>query len=195
MKLTLSVLSLVLFTGCAHLGLNAAQVDRKSMWNAAHEAFAGDDFALASRLFAKLADEHRETLEGRESLFYSGAISLDPRNPEWDPAPAEKALSQYLNYDTEKAGEIHRRPEGETLYELARQLNMPARERVPGLQPEVVEREVTVPRRVVVPAEESRALAAEVERLRATIAEHEATIQQQREELERIRRTLTRPNT
>jgi hypothetical protein len=68
---------------------------------------------------------------------------------------------------------------------------MPAR-RVPGLQPEVVTREVEGPR-VVVPAQESRALAAEVERLRAQVAERDATIRQQREELERIRRTLTRP--
>src|SRR5690606_10279469 len=96
-------------------------------------------------------------------------------------------LSLYLEGDSAYLATLHRRPEAVTLLQLARQLNMPAEERVPGLQPET--RVVT--ERVVVPARESRALAAEVDRLRRLLAERDATIQQQKEELERIRKTLT----
>ena len=45
----------------------------------------------------------------------------------------------------------------------------------------------------VVPASESRELTAEVARLREELAASQATNQQQQEELERIRRTLTAP--
>jgi hypothetical protein len=179
---------------CAHLGLDTGQRDRTTTWIEAHNAFSNEDFSRASALFSELAERHPNTLEGRESLFYLGTMRLDPRNPEWDPQPAETALARYLAADTLEAGTAQRRPEGQTLLQLAQQLNMPARDRVPGLQPEVVTREVEVQvPRVVVTAQESRALSAEVERLRGQVAERDATIRQQREELERIRRTLARP--
>jgi hypothetical protein len=192
MKRIHSLLVLVLLPACAHLGLSSDQRDRSRTWSAAHDAFAEGNYSRATALFQELSARYPDTLEGRESLFYVGTVHLDPRNPGWDSRPAETALTDYLRFDSISPGSIHRRPEGETLLQLARQLNMPARERVPGLQPEVVTREVEVPR-VVVSAQESRALAAEAERLRTQVAERDATIRQLREELERIRRTLTRP--
>jgi hypothetical protein len=191
----LALLLLLVLPACAHLGLGSAPRERAELWKEAHQAFEAADFVRASLIFADLAQRFSETLEGRESHFYLGAIRLDPRNAEWDPRPAERWLSLYLAQEEPEAVSVYRRPEAQVLLQLAQQLNMPPQERVPGLQPEVVEREVEreVPRRVVVPAQESRALAGEVERLRGQVAERDATIRQQREELERIRRTLTRP--
>jgi len=204
----------VVLPACAHLGLDTGHRERTTTWIEAHNAFSNEDFTRASALFTELAERHPNTLEGRESLFYLGTMRLDPRNPAWDPRPAEAALVRYLAADSLEVGTTQRRPEGQTLLQLAQQLNMPPRDRVPGLQPEVVTREVEVqvPRvvvtaqesralsaeevqvpRVVVTAQESRALSAEVERLRGQVAERDATIRQQREELERIRRTLGRP--
>ncbi|CAN5841339.1 hypothetical protein BH23GEM6_BH23GEM6_09610 [soil metagenome] len=196
MKLIFLVAFFVVLPACAHLGLVTGQRDRTASWIEAHNAFSNEDFARASALFSELAERHPNTLEGRESLFYLGTMRLDPRNPHWDPQPAEAALARYLASDTMQVGAAQRRPEGQTLLQLAQQLNMAPRDRVPGLQPEVVTREVEVQvqvPRVVVTAQESRALSAEVERLRGQVAERDATIRQQREELERIRRTLARP--
>jgi hypothetical protein len=192
MKRIVSLVILVLLPACAHVGLGTPQHDRSAVWTEAHHAFELGEFARATALFEELSERHPDSLEGRESLFYLGVLHLDPRNPNWASLPAEQALARYLGVDEAHPGTIHRRPEGRTLLQLAQQLNMPPQARVPGLQPEVVTREVQGPR-VVVPAQESRALAAEVERLRAQVAERDATIRQQREELERIRRTLTRP--
>jgi len=186
----------VVLPACAHLGLDTGHRERTTTWIEAHNAFSNEDFTRASALFTELAERHPNTLEGRESLFYLGTMRLDPRNPAWDPRPAEAALVRYLAADSLEVGTTQRRPEGQTLLQLAQQLNMPPRDRVPGLQPEVVTREVEVEvqvPRVVVTAQESRALSAEVERLRGQVAERDATIRQQREELERIRRTLGRP--
>lgn len=192
MMRTISLLLLLLVPACAHLGLGTEMRERSSVWYEAHNAFSSGDYSRATVLFSDLAARYPDTEEGRESLFFLGTVHLDPRNPAWDSQPAETALVRYLEAESLNPGSIHRRPEGETLLHLAQQLNMPGRERVPGLQPEVVTREVQVPR-VVVPAVESRALADEVQRLRALLAERDSTIRQQREELERIRRTLTRP--
>lgn len=183
------VLLLLLLSACAQLGLGGPErrPERVQLWEAAHRALAAEDFAQASALFERVAQEYPDSDAGRESLFYLGALRLDPRNPSWDPVPAEENLSHYLEGDSAYLASIHRRPEALVLLELARQLNMPAEERVPGLQPET--RVVT--ERVVVPARESRALAAEVDRLQRLLAERDATIQQQKEELERIRKTLT----
>ncbi len=192
MKRILSLVVLVLLPACAHIGLGTSQRDRSAVWSEAHQAFELGEFARATALFEELSERHPDSLEGRESLFYLGVLHLDPRNPNWASLPAEVSLVRYLGLDETLPGTIQRRPEGRTLLQLAQQLNMPPQARVPGLQPEVVTREVQGPR-VVVPAQESRALAAEVDRLRAQLAERDATIRQQREELERIRRTLTRP--
>lgn len=188
MRRTLILLALALLPACAQLGLSRpGGEERMRLWNEAHQAFYADDFDRAASLFGELQELYPETQEGRESLFYLGTLRLDPRNPAWDPAPAEQSLRSYIAADT--TVHVHRRPEAETLLRLAEQLNMPAEQRVPGLQPET--RVVRVPQRVVVPARETRALSAEVERLRAQVAERDAKIIQQQEELERIRRTLT----
>jgi len=188
MKRTWLLPIFLILASCSQLGLLRPDVDEDVLlWEAAHDALSSGAFARADTLFSRLASTFPETTAGRESHFYLGTMRLDPRNPAWDPSPAERHLGRYLAADTTEPGTVHRRPEAETLFQLARQLTMPAEERVPGLQPET--RVVT--QRVVVPATESRALAAEVGRLRQQVAERDATIQQQKEELERIRKTLT----
>lgn len=179
----------VLFGGCASMGLfeGGGGSSRADLWRTANDALAAADFERAEAVFTQLTERYPDTLEGRESLFYLGAIRLDPRNPEWDPEPAETRLTEYLASSGEGNRErLYRHLEANTLRELARQLNLPPDSRVPGLQPEVR----TVEERVVVPAQQSRELATEVERLRAEVAEKDARIEQQQQELERIRRTL-----
>lgn len=178
--------------GCAGLGQGESGEPPAETWVHAQQALAVQDFDRAAALFTRLVEEHPRSREGREALFYLGSMRLDPRNPAWDPEPAEQYLRQYISVDTViGVAVVHRRPEAETLLALATQLNMPVEMRVPALQAEtrvVVEES---PDRVVAPARESRALAAEVAQLRRQLAEREATIQEQRNELERIRRTLT----
>ena len=155
------------------------------MWDEAHGYFATDDYVRADSLFSLLAREFPETNEGRESLFYLGAMHLDPRNPEWDSEAAEKRLREYLAADGEE-GLIHRRPEGETLFELAYQLNLPMEQRIPDLQ-------VKPQTRVIVKSEVVQGAMEETDELRAQLAAREEEVRQLREELERIRRTLTGP--
>jgi hypothetical protein len=190
---TLLLLVLTGAAGCAHLvGTTEDPRQRTALWAEAQEALAVENFVGAEAAFSRLADGFANSLEGRESLFYLGSIRLDPRNPEWDPAVAQTRLGQYLSYIAMPDGpRLYRYPEAHTLHEIARQLNLPPDSRVAGLQPE--ERVVTIAERVVVPAEQSRELASEVERLRQQLAERETRIRQQQEELERIRRTLTGP--
>ena len=178
----------VLFSGCATLGMGSTG-SRYDTWARANDALARFDFAGAEALFEQVAASYPETVEGRESLFFLGAIRLDPRNADWDPAPAEDALGRYLALQEADGPRLYRYLEAQTLHEIARQLNLPPESRVEGLQPE--ERVVTVERRVVVPAERSRELSAEVARLRQQVSERDARIAAQQEELERIRRTLT----
>lgn len=189
MKVIPLVLLSALISGCAHLGRSGDdKAELRDLWTQAHQALALDQFAEAGTLFGRLAQEHPESEPGRESLFYLAAIRLDPRNPEWDPEPAERTLRRYVASDT--ATQVHRRPEALTLLRLAEQLNMPAEQRVPGLQPEtrVVVRDAP---RVITRAQESQALATEVARLKRELADRETKIAQQQEELERIRKTLT----
>lgn len=179
---------LFLLSSCSQLGLvRSGPPEHVRLWDEAHGALMANDFPRASSLFERLAADFPATVAGRESHFYLGTIRLDPRNPAWDPTPAEQHLLRYLAADSADPGTVHRRPEAGTLYQLARQLTMPAEERVPGLQPETR----VVRERVVVPAAESRALAAEVDRLRQQVIQRDSTIQQQKEELERIRKLLT----
>jgi TolA-binding protein len=193
MKRFLQLLALVLpLGGCASLGLAGGEsADRTELWNRAQNALAVEEFSLAEGIFEELVGNYPETLEGRESLFYLGSLRLDPRNPDWDPRPAETRLAEYLAIMEGDEARIYRYPEARTLHELARQLNLPPESRVAGLQPE--ERVVTVEERVVVPGRQSRELTAQVAELRRQLAERDARIQQQQEELERIRRTLTGP--
>lgn len=177
--------------GCATLG-GFGEVNRgtSTLWKNANDALAQRDFVRAEALFDELATDHAGSVEGRESLFYLGVIYLDPRNPDWDPVPAEENLGAYLGYLGNRDVRLFRYLEAQAFHEMAVQLNLPPSSRVEGLQPEEV---VVVEERVLAPATQSRELAAEVEALRAAVAERDARIQSQQEELERIRRTLTTP--
>jgi hypothetical protein len=188
-----SILVLLLLAACATANAGTqrrAAAARTQLWRQAHEALAMQQFARADTLFGAIVRDYGSSDIGHESLFYIAAMRLDPRNPDWSSALAETALEMYLSADTSSRMEL-RRPESRTLYELARQLNMPAEERVRGLQaePRVVTREVPVPQRVV-PAGELTALNAEVTRLREALRVSEAMNKQKDEELERIRKTL-----
>lgn len=188
MKTIIALCLALLVASCSHLGIKPpARSEAVELWNEAHLALARTNFANATDIFKILASEYAETDEGRESLFYLGVVKLDPRNPDWNPKPAEAALEQYLAADS-MVYDVKRAPEGRTLLQLARQLNLPVAQRVEGLQPDP--KVVTVTERVVVPASQSRELAAEVERLRAQLAQADSVVQQQKEELERIRKTL-----
>jgi hypothetical protein len=187
----LLLVTLVVTSGCASFRVGSPTgPTRSALWEDANEALGRFDFAGAQALFEQLAESYPETVEGRESLFYLGAIHLDPRNADWDPQPAQEHLSSYLAFQGEGGPRLYRYLEAQTLHEIARQLNLPAESRVEGLQPE--QRVVT--ERVVVPAQQSRELTAEVARLREQVAERDARIQSQQEELERIRRTLAAPS-
>jgi hypothetical protein len=191
MKRLLAVLMLAAVPACAHLPLTATG-ERTRLWDEAHHAFqAGSSRTRRSSSGARRTPSGHRRGPGESLLRGNGPAR--PAQSRVGPAPRGGVARRYLGHETEQPGATKRRPEAETLLQLAQQLNMPPAERVPGLQPEVVTREVPRTQRVVVPAQESRELAAEVERLRAQVAERDATIRQQREELERIRRTLTRP--
>jgi hypothetical protein len=185
------ILTCILATACASAGARAerrALEARLELWGQAQAAVAAGEFGRADTLYGTLIRDHGSTQQGREALFYLGALRLDPRNPNWSSALAQTSLEMYLAADS--SGAIRaRRPEAQTLFELARQLNLPPENRVPGLQtePRVVER------RVVVPAREATSLQAEVTRLRGEVAAKDATIKRQEEELDRIRRTLSAP--
>jgi hypothetical protein len=177
--------------GCAHLaGGGSSARDRADLWSAAQVALAEQEYVRAEAVFTQLSTRFPDSLEGRESLFYLGALHLDPRNPGWDAGPAQDRLEQYLaGMETATAPRLYRYPEAQILHEIARQLNLPPAERVAALQPG----ERVVEERVLVPAQQSRELADEVVRLRQLLAERDARVAQQQEELERIRRTLTAP--
>jgi hypothetical protein len=187
----LPVLGALLF-GCAHL--QAGQVDarlRTDLWVEAQEAYWRGEFTRAESRFARLARDHAGTLEGQESLFYLGAMRLDPRHDDWDSEVAETYLSDYLDLLDGEGPRLYRYPEARSLHELARELNLPPGDRIAALQPG--ERTIRVEERVVVPGAQARDLEAEVARLRQQVAERDTRIQQQQEELERIRRTLIGP--
>jgi hypothetical protein len=185
----------LVFAGCAHLPVGESR-DRAQLWEQAHRAFMAQDFQLALAEFETLAERYPHRREGREAIFYVGSIHLDPRNPAWNPEPAERWLRRYVEMtaEAEAAQPIHRRPEGEILLELARQLNLPVAARAPGLQPEPVIVEREGPERVIAPGGEVRALQDENAQLRAQLAQRDETVRRLQEELERIRRTL-RPRT
>lgn len=190
-RITLALL-LALAPACAHFAAEPPPTDnvRQELWHDAHMALYGEDFAGAQARFEQLTERFPDSAEGREALFFLGVVRMDPRNPDWNPEPAVGHLRSYLTSDTlPESAAVIPRPEARTLLQLAEQLTLPAGARVPGLQPET--RVVRVQTRVVAPASESRALAGEVERLRREVAERDDTIRQQREELDRIRDTLT----
>jgi hypothetical protein len=186
---------LILFHGCAHLRAEAPDTrERTDLWQAAHEALAQEQFGRADTLFNQLALHHAESEVGRESLFYVGALRLDPRNERFSAEGAMPVLRRYLALDTLAAVQIHRRPEGRTLLEIAAQLVLPAAERIHALQGPVVVERTTTP--TVAPATPAAPppntdLTSENTRLRNEIALREARIRLLEDELERIRRTLS----
>ncbi len=177
---------MLLTSACAH-ARPTGQSEPEALWETAQQALLDEEYEPAEAGFRRLAGFYPATEEGRDALFYIGAIRLDPLNPAWDPQPAEAALRQYVEETGANSDAL--RPEALTLLRLAAQLNMPAEQRVPGLAPAT--RVVTVPQRVVGPAGQTRALRAEIEALRQQVTERDEQIRRQREELERIRRTLT----
>jgi hypothetical protein len=183
MKGLSALLLLVAVTACQHLPVGGS-AEASSLWRDAHQQLAEGEFAAAVREFTRLAEAHPATREGREAVFYLGALHLDPRNPEWDPAPAARHLRGYL--EGEARAQVQRGPEAKILLGLADQLNLPAAERVEGLAPETR----VVRERVVVPAEQSRELENEVARLRRQVSERDDRIRQQAAEIERMRRAL-----
>jgi hypothetical protein len=186
------LLGLALLTGCAHVSswLDPPPEDLSGLWNEAQDAFFAEDFARAEVLFGEIAREHEGTLEGREALFYLGVIRIDPRNPDWDSELAQARFADYLGLLDDGGTRLYRYPEARTLHQLARQLNLPPEARIEPLRPG--ERVVTIEDPSASP-EQTRALAAEVERLKQLLVERDATIRAQQEELDRIRRTLTGP--
>jgi hypothetical protein len=185
----IGALLLLLLGACAHLGVRNGDADaRFTLWDEAHNSLSVAAFARADSLFTLLAREYPESDAGRESLFYLGALRLDPRNPDWDPQPAEMRLRRYLAADSTPSSRIHRRPEAEILVEVAHQLNLPPDERISGLQPE--EKVVKVPQRIV-SYKQSEAQAGEISDLRQQVAARDAQIKKLQDELERIRKTLT----
>src|SRR5690606_33501207 len=93
MTLKRLLLILLLFTACAPLGsVPSDSWERRELWDEAHGYFATRDYERADSVFQLLAREYPHTNEGRESLFYLGAIHLDARNPGFDPKPAEEWL-------------------------------------------------------------------------------------------------------
>ena len=178
--------ALLLLSSCAHLRATPGESwQRSRLWDEAHNFFATSAFESADSVFALLAERYPDSNEGREALFYMGVLSLDARNPGFDPKPAEMHLQRYLLIDSGGPAQIHRRPEAETLFELAHQLNLPTDERITALQ-QPVERTT-----VVVRERAPQTLGEENERLRRELATRDAEIRRQREELDRIRRLLT----
>lgn len=174
----------LLLPGCAHLGAGPSEGwERARLWDEAHGYLATYDFERADSVFTLITREYPETDEGRESLFYLGALHVDPRNSEWDAEISEARLREYLAADTE-SGPVHRRPEATTLVELVNQFNIPMEDRIAELQaPEN--------RTVVIRSEEAPGTPAEVAQLRQQLEARDAEVKQLREELDRIRRTLT----
>jgi TolA-binding protein len=190
MKRIRSIALILLLAACAPAGLlRGSMEERTALWDRAHHALAAGRYAEADSVFELVSTEYPETDEGRESLFYLGALRLDPRNPNWDPDPAESRLRSYLAFDSTSPNLVHRGPEARILLEMAHQLNLPAEDRISGLQPET--KVVTVPQRIV-RYRDSQELAGQVTTLKAQVAERDEKIKALEDELERIRRTLTK---
>ncbi len=188
MKWSAILLVAALLGACAHLRGGGSEEQRRNLWNEAHLAFHAEDFRHSREVFQRLADEFPESNEGREAVFYLGALRLDPRNPQWNPQSAQEFLRQYLALDTTRAV-IFRRPEATTLLRLAEQLTAPLPDPA-ATNPAAATQPPRATPRVANP-EQVRALQAENAELRRQLNERDETIRRLREELERIRRTLT----
>lgn len=189
-RLALGLLLLAL-PACAHLVPGSGARDRLALWDRAHAALDARRFEEARLGFQELVSRFGKSREGREALFYVGSIHLDPRNPAWNPGPAEEALARYLAQDTLEERLVARRPEARILLEIAHQLNLPPQSRIAALQPPAATPTPPPPAPVVTRAQPVAELLRDIERLRVELAQRDETIRRQREELERIRRTLT----
>jgi len=163
-------------------------------WETARAAMRGGSFARAERGFAELAESRPERPEGRESLFLLGVLYLDPRNPAWDPERAESHLGRYLRLD----GPQDHRPEALALFALTRRLvespesDREGEDQRPPQQVPVEDVGADVGRSADAgPAADGAA--EENGRLQRQLAEKDREIARLREELERIRRTLSPP--
>ena len=175
---------LLALSGCAHFGASPADVlERSRLWEQAQTLLAAEDFERADSIFAAVAWSYPDTDEGRESLFYRGMIALNPANPGWNSEEAERHMQAYLA-SADEGGIIHRRPEAESFFALASQLNLPMDERIPELQ-------ARPQTRVIIQAREAEATVSENTRLTQEITACRAESQQLKEEMDRIRRTLT----
>ena len=192
-------LLVVLLPACATLGGFGKNRGLDQLWREAHTAFAAERFAEAEQSFRRVATEYPETREGVEALFYVGTLRMDPRNPQWSPDTAAAVMRRYLDRDSATGPKTLPRPEAIVILGLASQLNLPAEDRVPELQPRT--RVITragppaPPRTRVITTDASEAelapLRRQIEQLRQQLAERDEQIRRQREELERIRKTLT----
>jgi hypothetical protein len=184
-----------LMQACAHVrGEPPAERLGMELWRAAHEALAEGRFGRADTLFTQLAREHGATEIGRESFFYIGALRLDPRNDAFSAERALAPLREYLAHDTTGPAQINRRPEGQTLHEMAEQLTLPPSQRIPALRGTiVVSQPAATPEPAPAPVAPADA-AAEIARLQELIRNRDAQIRRQEEELERIRRILSPPS-
>ncbi|MGH7459350.1 MAG: tetratricopeptide repeat protein [Longimicrobiaceae bacterium] len=173
---------LLLTAGCASLSSSPARpepdVKGETGWRLAHAALREGAYDSALVLFERLHLTRPESLYGREALFFSAVILMDPRNPEWDPEAASTPLRGYLEREPD-GPEPPRVREAETLLVFARQLTLPPEERLAALRPG--ERVVRV---------EDGETGAGASELRAQLARKDAEIRRLRQELERIKRTL-----
>lgn len=187
----LALLLALSLTACASLAPGSRGREQRELWKEAHLSLLKEDFRTANSAFGRLVADYPGTEEGREALFFMGEIRMDPRNPDWNTRTAADYLRRYLALaDSVRKVEIHRAPEAMTFLEIANQLNLPPEQRIGALQPGTERVAVPGPVRVV-PGEQAQELANEVERLRRVVAERDETIRRQREELNRIRNTLT----
>jgi len=171
----LAAACLLAATACTTIG--PRKPDRTALaWEAAREAMRGGSFARAEEAFLELIAGHPERPEGRESLYLLGVLYLDPRNPAWDAQRAEDHLGRYLRLQ----GPQDHRAEALALFALARRLVEPP-----------ASADAAPPEQQV--AIQGTAAEAENGRLEKQLAEKDREIARLREELERIRRTLSPP--
>ncbi|HEX7240087.1 MAG TPA: hypothetical protein VF263_07470 [Longimicrobiaceae bacterium] len=189
----LAVLSFALLPACASLPLGSGG-GRDDLWVQAQRALLAGSFRTADSAFSRLATEHVGTTEGREAVFFLGAIRIDPRNPGFTSRGASDYLRRYLaSPDSGRNGkDLYRKPEAQTLLSLAEQLNLAPAERIASLQGDQSVRTVTVPGPTRTVTTEGSQV--EVERLRGEVRERDETIRELREELTRIRNTLAPPS-
>ena len=194
-------LLVVLLPACATLSGIGEERGLDQLWREAHTAYAAGRFAESEQSFRRVAAEYPESRQGVESLFYVGALRMDPRNPQWSPDTAAVVMRRYLARDSATGPETLPRPEALVILELASQLNLPAEDRaIPELQPRtrvITRAGVPAPpvRPRITPTDvseaEAGALRREIDQLKRQVGDRDQQIRNLRDELERIRKTLT----